>query len=246
MSGIFLYLLVDAITLRWYHGVMGLRGPKPKGKVKIKWSANFAYAIGLIATDGCLYKDGRHISLTSLDLEQLNNFNKALDMNVKISTKQAGAGKSCTHIQFSDVLFHRFLISIGVTQAKSKTISGVDVPKKYFFDFLRGCLDGDGCFYSYWDPRWRSSHMFYLTFSSASLKHIEWLRREINERANSIGHISKAHNKSSIYNLKYAKKEALVIIKKMYYSPNVLCLSRKKEKIQKTLLVEKKQQCLYV
>jgi len=137
-------------------------GVKPKGKVNLKWSPNFAYAIGLIATDGCLYKDGRHISLTSMDVEQLNNFNKALGIKVKVSTKQAGAGRTCTHIQFSDALFHRFLISIGVTPAKSKTISMVDVPKNYFFDFLRGCLDGDGCFYSYWDSRWRSSHMFYF------------------------------------------------------------------------------------
>lgn len=221
-------------------------GIKPKGKVKLEWSSNFAYAIGLLASDGCLYKDGRHISLTSLDLEQLNNFNKALDIKVKISTKQAAIGRSCTHIQFSDALFHRFLISIGVTPAKSKTISKIDVPKKYFFDFLRGSFDGDGCFYSYWDTRWRSSFMFYLTFSSASLYHIEWLRKEINERTDSVGHISKSRSKGSIYNLRYAKKEALVIIKKMYYSPNVLCLSRKKEKIQKALLVEKKQQCLYV
>lgn len=224
---------------------MGLRGPKPKGKVNIKWSPNFAYAIGLLATDGCLYKDGRHISLTSLDVEQLNNFNKALNIKVKISTKQAGEGRSCTHIQFSDALFHKFLISIGVTPAKSKTISEIDLPKKYFFDFLRGSFDGDGCFYSYWDKRWRSSHMFYLTFSSASLKHIEWLREEIKERVNLVGHISKAHSVSSIYNLRYAKKEALVIIKKMYYSPNVIGLSRKKNKIQKVLMVEEKQQKLY-
>jgi hypothetical protein len=27
---------------------MGKRGQKPKGKIKIKWSANFAYAIGLL------------------------------------------------------------------------------------------------------------------------------------------------------------------------------------------------------
>jgi len=224
---------------------MAKRGPKPKGKVELKWSPNFAYAIGLLATDGCLYKDGRHVSLTSIDVEQLNNFNKALDIRVKISTKQASEGRWCTHVQFSDARFHRFLISIGVTPAKSKTISKVDVPQGYFFDFLRGSFDGDGCFYSYWDKRWRSSHMFYLTYSSASLEHIEWLRKEIFKRANLAGHISKAHSESSVYNLRYAKKEALVIIKKMYYSPNVLCLSRKKEKIKKALLVEKKQQKIY-
>jgi len=78
------------------------------------------------------------------------------------------------------------------------------------------------------------------------LKHIEWLRKEINKRTGSVGHISKARSESSIYSLRYAKKEALVIIKEMYYSPRVLCLNRKKEKIQKALLVEKKQQHLYV
>ncbi len=36
----------------------------------MKWTANLAYAVGLITTDGCLSKDGRHIDLTSKDLEQ--------------------------------------------------------------------------------------------------------------------------------------------------------------------------------
>lgn len=52
------------------------------------------------------------------------------------------------------------------------------IPGKYFFDYLRGCFDGDGCFYSYWDPRWRSSHMFYLEFISASKNHIDWLQKK--------------------------------------------------------------------
>ena len=171
---------------------------------------------------------------------------KALGIDVKITIKYSGNGKKYQRVQFGDVLFYDFLMSIGFTPAKSKTIGVLDIPKKYFFDFLRGSFDGDGCFYSYWDPRWRSSHMFYLTFSSASLKHIGWMRKEIDEGAGSIGHISKSRREGSIYHLKYAKKEALVIIKKIYYSPNVICLSRKKGKIQKALLVEKKQQHLYI
>ena len=53
---------------------MGQRGAKPKGKVKIKWSADFAYAIGLIMTDGNLSPDGRHLCFTSKDIEQINNY----------------------------------------------------------------------------------------------------------------------------------------------------------------------------
>ena len=66
---------------------MGKRGPKPKGKVKIEWSPNFAYAIGLLATDGCLYNDGRHISFVSKDLELVEMFKKILGLEVKISAK---------------------------------------------------------------------------------------------------------------------------------------------------------------
>lgn len=212
------------------------RGPKPKGKVDIKWSSNFAYAIGLIVTDGCLYNNGRHISLTSLDVEQLVNFNKALNIKVKISTKKGINDKLCTHIQFSDVLFYQFLISIGITPAKSKTIGVIKFPKKYFFDFLRGCFDGDGSFYSYYDKRWKSSFMFYLTFASASVEFIKWIRSELKEKIGVEGHISSAKNYSTLQ-LRYAKKESMEIIKKMYYNNKVLCLSRKRKKIEKALKI---------
>ena len=36
-----------------------------KNKVKIIWNNNFAYAIGVIATDGNLSPDLRHINITS-------------------------------------------------------------------------------------------------------------------------------------------------------------------------------------
>lgn len=225
---------------------MGKRGPKPKGKVKIKWSANFAYAIGLLVTDGCLYNNGRHMSLTSKDLEQAENFKKCLGLKVKIGLKSSGLTKEKKyyHVQFGDVNLYKFLLSIGLSAAKSKTIGGVDIPDEYFFDYLRGCFDGDGCFYSYWDPRWRSSHMFYLEFVSASKKHIVWLQGELEVRIEAKGHITN-DGRMRTKQLKYAKKEALEIIKKMYYTPRVICLSRKRLKIKKALEIEKRQQKAY-
>lgn len=223
-----------------------MAGIKPKGKVKLEWSPNFAYAIGLLATDGNLSPDGRHISLVSKDIEQVNNFIKCLGLDVKVGKTTSGYnGNSAHRVQFGDVLFYDFLETIGLYANKSKTISSLNILPQYFFDFLRGSFDGDGCFYSYWDKRWRSSHMFYMTFSSASMKHIEWLKEEIIDRTGSAGHISKAHSERSIYNLRCAKKEALVIIKKMYYNRKIVCLSRKRVKIEKALAIEKKQQKLY-
>lgn len=216
---------------------MGLRGPKPKGKVKIKWSQNFAYAIGLLVTDGNLSPNGRHIVFVSKDEEQLLNFSKALDINVPISHTRSGyTGKLTPRIQFSDSLFWNYLLSIGITPNKSKIIGSVAVPKKYFMDFLRGVFDGDGSFYSYFDPRWKSSFMFYISFVSASGKHIMWLRKKLKEHIGVEGHVT--HGKGvSVYQLKYAKRESLKILKNMYYSDSVISLSRKRKKIEKALKV---------
>jgi|SRR3989344_3258181 len=184
---------------------MGKRGPKPKGKVKIKWSANFAYAIGLLTTDGCL-SDGRHIIMTSKDVEQLKNFSKGLVVNLKIGVKSNGHGQTASLVQFSDVLFYSFLESIGLLKAKSLTIGRIMIPNEYFFDFLRGCFDGDGCSYSYWDPRWKSSYMFYVSFASGSQNFIKWLQREIGKRLKIKSHIGISKNKVNLYyQLRYSK-----------------------------------------
>ncbi len=224
---------------------MGKRGPKPKRIISEKWNANLAYAIGLIATDGCLSKDNLLIDLTSKDREQLLNFSQCLGIKFTIGSKLNGHGGKNLRIQFKNRIFYDFLLSIGLTPKKSLTMGKLAIPKKYFFDFLRGCFDGDGSFYSYWDPRWRSSHMFYIEFVSASLDHLLWLQEEIQKEVEVKGHIT-GRKKKAFFQLKYAKKEALAIIKKMYYNRRVICLSRKKIKIEKALVVEKKQQKKYI
>jgi intein/homing endonuclease len=211
-------------------------GTKPKGKVKIKWSPEFAYAIGLIAADGCLSKDRRHIDLTSKDRAQIVLFRKCLGLTTKVSRKNSGAGNQAYHTQFGDVLFYRFLESIGLTSAKSKTISFVLVPKKYFLDFLRGYFDGDGSSYSYYDPTYKKSYRFYISFTSASPKFFDWLRVEMNNVLDIKGYLG--YNRNNPYvQLKYSKKEAIMLAKGMYYSKDLPCLQRKRLKIMKSVRV---------
>jgi len=219
---------------------------KPLGKVKIKWSPNFAYAIGLLVTDGSLSKDGRHINFTSKDLELINLFKKCLNLKNKIGKKSRDHQKEKKYfeIQFGDVLFYRFLLDIGLMPNKSKIISTLNIPQKYWWDFLRGHFDGDGTFISYWDPRWRSSFMFYTIFISASKNHIDWLRKMIFNFVEIKGHITKSINQS-IYQLKYAKSESLKLLPKLYNNKNVICLSRKRIKIEKALKVNNKQSLNY-
>jgi len=216
---------------------MGKRGPKPEGKVKIKWSPNFSYAVGLIASDGNLSSNGRHITFVSKEREQIGNFLKCLDISVKIGKTFSGyTGTLAYRVQFGDVLFYKFLQSVGLSPAKSKTIGALKIPDKYFFDFLRGVFDGDGSTYSYWDKRWKSSFMFYLGFASASKIFTDWLRFKIKEFVGSLGHITK-DSRGFTFQLKYAKHEGLAVLKRMYYSKKVVCLSRKYLKVQKMLAI---------
>ncbi len=214
---------------------MGKRGPKPKGKVLIEWSADFAYGIGLIVSDGCLSKDGRHITFVSKDKEQINNFLKAFKIKIFIGLTFSGYnGMSAYRVQFSDIPFYMFLLSLGITPAKSKTIGKILIPKQYLFDFVRGVFDGDGTVYSYWDKRWKSSFMFYTSFISASDIFIQWLRTVIEESTGSMGHVKK-DGKGSTFQLTYAKKDSVKIINKMYQKKKQISLSRKRLKIKRIL-----------
>jgi len=205
---------------------------KPKSKILIKWTPDFAYIIGLITTDGNLSSDKRHIHFTSKDKELVLKFKKILNLTNKIGKKSRGGSKIKKYfvIQFGDVNFYKFLLSIGLMPAKTKILNDVKIPKQYFIDFLRGHFDGDGSFYSYWDKRWKSSFMFYTTFCSASKNHILWLRKSIQKILKLNGHITHAQG-SAVYQLKYAKNESKILLKKMYYSDKLPCLLRKRLKI---------------
>lgn len=213
-------------------------GPKPKCKVKISWSPDFAYAIGLITTDGNLSPDGRHIDFTSKDKEQIYNYMKALNIKNKIGHKTSGYKQKWAYrLQFGDVNFYNFLLKIGLMPNKSKKLTAMEIPDKYFFDFLRGCFDGDGHFYSYWDKRWKSSFMFYTVFNSASKKYIDWLQNKIASFLRMNGHITK-NTKDSCLQLKYAKQESLELLKKIYYPGKKIYLKRKYQKIKVALKIQ--------
>jgi len=216
---------------------MGKRGPKPKYVISTKWRSGLAYAVGLLASDGCLSCDGRHIDLTSIDIDQLQNFNKALGKKLNIGYKDRNSMSHNTayRVQISSVLFYQFLESIGFTKKKSLTIKKIVLPNKYFFDFLRGLFDGDGCSYSYWDKRWESSFMFYIGFCSGSVQFIDWLRGKIKSLVKISGHVTKTKRRNHYYQLKYSKYEAVKLTKFMYHDGKVIKLKRKYLKIMATL-----------
>lgn len=201
------------------------------------WSPRLAYAVGLIATDGCLYNDGRHLSLTTIDRDLAMTFQRCLRIRVKLGKKKSGySGGLAYHVQFGDVLFYRWLVEIGLTPKKSKTIGPLKVPDRYFFDFLRGCFDGDGTIYAYWDSRWKSSYMFYVQFASASEPFLQWLQSTILCLSDVSGKVKPMASRT--YRLVYAKRASHVLVRRMYYSRQVPALRRKLAKVRKIVRID--------
>ncbi len=211
---------------------------KPINRIKPGWSGNIAYLVGLITTDGSLSKDGRHIVLVSKDKGLLEAIRKNFGLTIIIGSKFSTytKRKNCYTLQIGDIIFYRWLVKIGITPNKTKTINALKIPDKYFFDFLRGHFDGDGCFYSYWDPRWKSSFMYYLDFASASQNHIIWLHKRINKLLKIAGHFNRS---GGIFHIRFAKKESQKIINKFYQDRDLICLERKYKKIMKALVQDK-------
>ncbi len=188
--------------------------------------------------------DERHLTLVSADLEQAENFKKCLGLKVKTGVHLSGIRFNNTiayRVQWGDVQLYNFLLGIGLMPNKSLKLRELFVPDEFFFHFLRGCFDGDGSFYSYFDPRWKSSFMFYLSFESASAVYTDWVRATIERLVGVKGHISKkpgdGKKRHEMYSLRYAKKESLIVLFKMYEHSSEMYLSRKRLKIQSALRI---------
>jgi hypothetical protein len=192
----------------------------------------------LIAADGSLSKDGRHINFTSKDLELIRTFQRCLGLeDLKIGKKSSGysTGSKYYQVQFGDVLFYKFLQSTGLHSNKSHTIQSVKVPREYFFDFLRGEWDGDGTIHRSRDKRWKNSYVVSIGFTSASIDFLSWLRSCINQHLKTTGFVT-ALNRG--YQLRYAKKDSKKIFSAMFYQENLPHLSRKFAKAHKILTID--------
>jgi hypothetical protein len=150
------------------------------------WTAEFAYAIGLAATDGCLSSDGRHINFKSNDEALVATFLSCLGRSNKIQLQKTQLG--CAYFtQFSDVGLYRCLLDVGLTPRKSLTLGPLRVPEKFVVALARGLLDGDGSVMLYeYAGTGKAKGRTYLAlraqFISASRRHIDWLQIRIEPR----------------------------------------------------------------
>ena len=179
-------------------------------------------------------KDGRHIIFVSKDFDLIKTFMVCLGIKNKIGTKKSGYNKNGKYyyVQFGNVRLYRWLNSIGIWSNKSKFISDLKILDKYFFDFLRGLIDGDGCISSFIHPESRHPQIR-VRICSASKPFLLWLKDNINRLLYLEG---KIRNIKTVFELVYYKHSSIVLLKRIYKKVP-FCLNRKFE-IAKVLLAD--------
>ncbi|MCU0666293.1 MAG: hypothetical protein MUF05_04265 [Candidatus Omnitrophica bacterium] len=181
------------------------------------------YLVGLVTSDGCLSGDKRHIDITSKDYGFLDKLKNALGLKNKIGTKNKERPNQAYYLQFSNKNLYEFLVAIGLKPNKSLSLGNLDVPEKFFVDFLRGLIDGDGSIRSWVHPS-NNREQWSLRIYSGSPKFIHWLRSTVEKLLLARGRTHKSAG--NVWVLKYGKMAARKIVAQCYYK-NCFGLERK-------------------
>ncbi|MBU0759870.1 MAG: hypothetical protein KKA34_05880 [Candidatus Omnitrophica bacterium] len=180
---------------------------------------NLWYLVGLITSDGCLSKDGRHIDITSKNYEFLSRLKERLKIKNKVGIKNRDTKKEAYHIQIANRNFYDFLLSIGLIPNKSLTLKNLNIPEAFFRDFLRGLIDGDGSMRSWVHPT-NLHEQWSLRIYSGSQLFLTWLNSKIEEYIGCRGKLYaefRPKRDSFVYTMKYGKMAAKRILQSCYY-----------------------------
>lgn len=109
-----------------------------------------AYWLGFLLTDGYMCESTKliTIALQTRDIEILENFKRCLDSDGIVKLFKSNKNKvkrEHVYFRFNNTKIVSDLKKLGMTQAKSYTVEMPEIDDKYFYSFLLGAFDGDGC-----------------------------------------------------------------------------------------------------
>ncbi len=108
---------------------------------------------------------------------------------------------------------------------KSLILKGLVIPDRFFRDFLRGLIDGDGGILR-WVHTTNFREQWVLRIASGSREFLEWLKDRIEDIFKTKGKIYQESIRRTQFRLKYGKMAARKILENYYYK-DVFGLKRK-------------------
>lgn len=200
-------------------------------------SHNMAYIVGFIAADGTMRKKGNgiKIGLSAIDKEILEKIKNELNSGRPIREYEDNKGYSKVELDFSSSHIQDELRKYGIVPNKTALLKPPSLLKEdYIIDYIRGYFDGDGSI----------SKTGYLNngvefrIVSASLEILKFFQNFFHQKyGQNLSHIyprKKEDNELQLYDLRYSTNFSKELYK-ILYTPNCLCLKRKKDKYEQLL-----------
>ncbi len=196
----------------------------------IEWNSNIAYLTGLITSDGSLVKNRPRINFTNSEFELIEYVKNIVEMEINDQIykpqKLSKDGSVWWRYSFTSRRYYYFLQEVGLMPNKSLIIGELDIPGEYFWDFLRGVIDGDGQIREY-------GSSFRCLIYSGSKPFLDWIFKKIeNDLKINGGWIRRGNN---VYNLGFPVTDSLKIAKAVYQDGNKPKLTRKYKVVEKYL-----------
>lgn len=204
--------------------------------IGIGWTDAMAYAVGLLATDGCLVTGLKRIQFGSEDRDLVELLLACLGRPATIREQPTRTGSLYYRAQFGDARFYEWLLSIGLTPRKSLTIGAIPVPSEHLIALARGLMDGDGSignrFYRA-DTRGRAGYMWeylWVAFNSSSRSHLDWLRDQLGVALGLKGYLGRTERpgRAPHFSLRYGKRASTILLSRMYADDEAPALVRKR------------------
>ena len=234
--------LTAATDMRVARAAEGHRGlvyrARAGASVTPTWTADLAYIVGLIATDGCLISGRTQIAFVSKDREQCETLLRLLHRSNAIRETTGPLGTRAYRVQFGDAVLYRWLLSIGLSPRKSLTLGAIAVPDEHLLSLTRGLLDGDGTIINRtYRADTRAPRPYYweylqTKFVSASHAHLLWLAAALDRVAAVRGYLHRNGTTTAgnpMYELRYGKHASVSLLGQLYADMNAPCLSRKRQ-----------------
>lgn len=189
-----------------------------------------AYFLGLIYSDGCVYKGRLSISLIDTDAYILEKFlyfleseGRLYDVPIRRDNTQAQKMLAISNNKIKEDLEY-----LGVTEKKSLTLkfpSYNQVPIKFMRHFIRGVFDGDGSVFSYERNINKNKYVEYGVSIISSVKFIEELRVFIG-----YGNVYNVNNNKNSF-ISFKDRKEIISFYNYIYKDSKVYLNRKYKKM---------------
>lgn len=198
------------------------------------------YLLGVFMTDGCVFKHTKYsksyrANIVSKDEDWLISIREIICPQLYIARKK----KNIFELRIYNQEIVNWLISKGCVPRKSLVIQMPQVPSQYLPDFIRGCVDGDGCISisNYKKKDRKKIYRKIISYiSSSSLNFIQSLNALIGIKNSFViikpGTGKKIKYKHPHYRLIFNDSYATKFLNWIYYPNHKLSLKRKNDLVQ--------------